>query len=66
MSQPKTHLYSYRVESAEIMPDYVREQYRREGLSGTLCGYMRPATSRQAADVTCKNCLRQMEKERAQ
>ena len=62
MSQPKTHKYSYQVESAEIMPDYVREQYRREGLSGTLCGYMRPKTSAVAQDITCAHCLRLMAK----
>ncbi|WP_408601485.1 hypothetical protein [Pseudomonas sp. PLMAX] len=61
----KIHRYSSHVAADPIMPDYVRERYRQEGLRGTLCGYMRPATQvpfQHDAEVTCKLCLREIAK----
>ena len=61
----KIHRYSSHVAADPIMPDYVRERYRQEGLRGTLCGYMRPAGQvpfQHDAGVTCKLCLREISK----
>ncbi|MGE8063914.1 hypothetical protein [Pseudomonas sp. NPDC089569] len=68
MSAPKIHKYSSHVAAASIMPDYVRDQYQREGLRGTLCGYMRPSPQvpyshdSEATAITCKLCLREKAK----
>lgn len=65
MPEPKIHRYSSHVTASPIMPDYVKEQYRQEGLRGTLCGYMRPAAQvpfQHDAEVTCKLCLREIAK----
>jgi hypothetical protein len=57
---PRVHKYSHWMTSDPIMPEHVREEYRREGLQGTLCGYVRPKTTSIAAEVTCTHCLRMM------
>lgn len=65
MRTPKIHKYSSHVTADPIMPEHVREQYQREGLRGTLCGFMRPKEQVPfdvAAGVTCKLCLRELAK----
>lgn len=65
MAAPKIHQYSSHVTSADIMPEHVRDQYQREGLRGTLCGYVRPKDQvpYAKAEVTCKLCLRELKKQ---
>lgn len=68
MSIVKIHRYSSHVTRDPLMPEYVRDQYAREGLRGTLCGYVRPSVQvpYQASDaVTCKLCLRELAKQAA-
>lgn len=59
---PRVHKYNYWVTADPIMPEHVREEYRREGLQGTLCGYVRPKTTSIDSEVTCIHCLRLMAK----
>ncbi|NWA63002.1 hypothetical protein HX773_19025 [Pantoea sp. B9002] len=48
--------------STEIqMPLDIKQGYRIRGLKGAACGYMRKTTT-DASNVTCKLCLREMEK----
>lgn len=61
-ARAKTHMYNYWVTADPLMPEHVREQYRREGLKGTLCGYVRPQTTTDASEVTCFFCRSQMTK----
>lgn len=61
-SGPKVHMYNYWVTADPLMPEHVREQYRREGLKGTLCGYVRPQTTTVSSEVTCFFCRSQMTK----
>ena len=58
----KTHKYNYWVTADPLMPEHVREQYSREGLKGTLCGYVRPKTTIEPSDVTCFYCRHLMAK----
>lgn len=59
---PRVHLYNYAVTADPLMPEHVREQYDREGIKGTACGYVRPLTTTNAAEVTCTHCLREIAK----
>jgi hypothetical protein len=59
---PRVHKYNYWITANPIMPEHVREEYRREGLNGTICGYVRPKTTTIAAEVNCTHCLRLMAK----
>lgn len=68
MPTPKIHKYSSHVAADPVMPEHVRDQYQREGLRGTLCGYMRPSTQVpyihdiNATVITCKLCMREVAK----
>jgi hypothetical protein len=61
-ARAKTHKYNYWITANPQMPDHVREQYSREGLKGTLCGYLRPSTTTEASEVTCFYCKHMMAK----
>ena len=59
MSTLQTHLYDRHAERG--MPDDVKNKFLKEGLKGTLCGYIRKTTTEKDG-VTCKNCIRLMNK----
>lgn len=62
MPTPKIHKHSSQVTADPIIPDYVREQYQREGLRGTMRLHApeRASALTSATELTCKLCLREL------
>ena len=53
----KIHLYSYEHDSK--IPAFIKEQ---EQGKGTICGYMSNSITRDINLVTCKLCMKEIEK----
>lgn len=64
MASLKIHQHSSHVMSNPLMPHDVRDKYQREGMRGTLCGYVRPGAqvSDNKGETTCVLCLREQKK----
>ena len=53
----KLHYYDY--ETLDKAPAHVKADYKKQGLDGAICGYVRK-TTRDKEKVTCFYCLRKM------
>ena len=53
----KMHYYDY--DTLSKAPSYVKADYRKKGLDGAICGYVRKTTT-EKEKVTCFYCLRKM------
>lgn len=54
------HLYDYN--TLKEAPDFIKREYFAKNENGAKCGYVRKNVTTDRSEVTCKLCLREMNK----
>lgn len=57
-------VHGYWLGTTKNAPDHIKEEYRKQGLSGTMCGYVRENrnVAMDREEITCKRCIKFMKK----